>query len=256
MFCENCGQNVADGAIVCKFCGQTFAGAAAPSSAAYTAPVPPTGMDRTIEDADAFLVLPASRTVLGALERGSVIRKLVALALRVVGILIVLAGIYFLVQILKLSFQLSTQGTLGGLIYAVIFVAGIFAMLQICFYRAGSVSKLDESPFPVMSVISILFRASGEIYAVALAAAGLGGCLFIWFSGMNPMALFSALGGFFPQAYGGGGTFLDGVEFLISMVLAGFASLFLLYFMAEVVLVLADIAKNVRLLVKTGDEAS
>lgn len=256
MFCENCGQSVPDSAAVCKFCGQTFNGAAETSESPQSKSFPGSMAARKLEEADALLVFPASRIVLGALERGSVIRRIVALVLRLVGILIVLGGVYGLVDILKLSFHLSTQGTLGGLVFAVIFVAGIVAMLQICFYRAGNVDRLGESPYPVMAVFSVGFRTIGELYAVLLATVGLGGCLFLWFSGFDPMTLLSMLGNFLPFVPSGSGTFLDGAKFLITMLLLAFGFLLFFYFLAEAVLSIADIAKNVRLLAKADDQAS
>jgi len=265
MFCDNCGQALPDNSTICKFCGQTIAAAAAvgaaPSFTTPTASSLPVGVARTREDTGAFFVLPISRTVLGALERGSVIRKAVTLALRILGILLVLSGIYLLVQILKYSFQMGvpTQFTLGGLILAVLIAAGIFGMMQVCFYRAGTISGLGESPFTVMPVISILLRAFAEAYAVALATLGVGGCLFIWFSGTSPTNLLGFMGSFVPlpepQILLGNSQFLDGLGFLVAMALIAFAFLVLFYFLAELVVVLADIAKNVRVLVKTGEKA-
>lgn len=264
MFCDNCGQALLDSSTVCKFCGQAFAAAtglaAAPSFSAPRASPPLVGVARVPEDTGAFFVLPLSRTVFEGLERGSVIRRAVALALRILGILLALAGIYFLVQILKFSFQtgVPTQYTLGGLILAALLALGIFGMMQVCFFRAATINRLGESPFTVMPVISILLRAFGEVYAVALTTLGFGGCLFIWFSGTNPMNLLGSIGSFLPQPQllGGNGMFLDGVEFLVTMALVAFGFLVLFYFLAELVVVLADIARNVRLLVKTRDEAS
>lgn len=253
MFCDNCGQSVANNSIVCNFCGQPLAAAAAASIPARPLSAPGPGVRRARENAGPFLVVPFSRTVLGALERGNVMRKVMAMALRIVGMLIVLGGLYGLFEILKASFQLSAQAGVGGVIFSLVFIAGIFAMVQICFYRAGSIDRLGESPFPVMSVISIGFRAGGEIYAVLMAVAGIGGCLFIWFAQLNPVSLLGPLAALLPSmTFTGNASFPGGLALLIEMVLVGFATLVFFYFLAEVVLVLADIAQNVRLLAKAG----
>lgn len=265
MFCDNCGQALPDNSTACKFCGQPISASAVPAAPSFSAPrasAPPIGAALDPRRTDAFLVLPVSRSVFGALEQGSIIRKAVALALRILGILLVLSGIYLLVQILKYSFQMGvpTQFTMGGLILAVLIAAGIFGMMQVCFFRAATVGKLGESPFTVMPVISILLRAFAEVYAVALATLGVGGCLFIWFSGMNPMTILGPLGSFVPlpepQVLLGNSQFLDGIGFLVGMALFAFTFLVFFYFLAELVLVFVDIAKNIRVLVRSGEQPS
>lgn len=191
------------------------------------------------------------RPVLEALDHGDVIRTSVVLALRIFGVLAVLGGLYLLVEILKISFRLPTQGTTGGLLFAVIFVAAILAQFQIYFYRAESVRNLGESPFTVIPIFSILFRTLGEIYATLGVAVGVGGCLFIWLSGISPLRLLPGAGEIFPSV-SGGGTFLDGLVFLLWLSVLSFLSLVVFYFLAEAILVVLDIARNIRLLVKQG----
>jgi hypothetical protein len=188
--------------------------------------------------------------VLEALDRGNVIRTAVVFALWAFGVLTVLGGLYFLIEILKYSFQLPTQGTIGGLLFAIIFAAAIAALFQIFFYRAESVRNLDQSPFTVIPIFSILFRTFGETNATFGVAAGVGGCLFIWLSGMSPVRFLPGIGEMLPAA--SGGTFLDGVSFLLMAVLLSFVFLVGFYFLAEAVVVVVDIARNVRLLVQQG----
>ncbi len=188
--------------------------------------------------------------VLEALDRGNVIRTAVVYALRILGVLTVLSGIFMLVELLKVSFQLPTQGTVGGILFAVIFVVAIAAVTQILFYRAETVRDLGESPFTIIPIFSILFRTLGEIYATSGFALGLGGCLFVWISGRNPMEMLPGLGQL-PFAVSGG-TFVDGVMFLVWTALASFAALVVFYFLAEATLVIVDIARNVRLMVHPG----
>jgi hypothetical protein len=168
-------------------------------------------------------------------------------------VLTVLGGLYFLIEILKLSFQLPTQGTIGGLLFAIIFVAAIAALFQIYFYRAESVRNLGESPFTVIPIFSILFRTLGETYATFGVAVGVGGCVFIWLSGMSPMRFLPGIGEMLPAV--SGGTFLDGVEFLVLAVVLSFVFLIGFYFLAEAVVVVVDIACNIRLLVQQGGVA-
>ena len=245
MFCDNCGKSIPAGATSCTYCGQQ-----SPASSASSGGVRervqrlPKLTNAKIESGIAGFCAPAFL----ALEDGLVIRTLIALGLRIFGILIVLGGIYGLVDILKAAFSFPTaQATIGGVIFGVLLLAAAAIGFLILFYRAASISNLGDSQFTVIPIFSVIFRAWGELYAAFLAIVGVGGALFTWFTGFNPLSLLSEFGSFLPNLpLGGGGTFLDGLEFLIFMILTAFGSLIVFYFLAEAVLVAVDIAKNVR----------
>jgi hypothetical protein len=189
--------------------------------------------------------------VLQALGNGKIIRKSVAVGLQVLAVLSLLGGAYLLVQILKLAFQLPTDGTVGGLLFAIVFLGMILAIAQVFWYRARSVLELGESPFTVIPIVSILFRTIGEVYATLGFSIAVGGCLFIWFSKTNPSVLLGALSGLLPSA-SGEASFLGGLTFLVYLSLASFVALILFYFLAESSIVLVDVAKHVRMLVRMG----
>jgi len=170
-------------------------------------------------------------------------------------VLILLCGVLVVITVLKLSFQISSAAaTIGGLLLAVLLAIAFFAVSQIYLLRAQSVHDLEDSPFTIIPILSILFRASGEAYAVGALAFGVGGCLFTWLSGMSPTMLLSGLGGFMPPIPGlnelGGQSFVSGLIFLVTMIIAGFTALVVFYALSELVVVLVDIAINVRRLVK------
>jgi len=188
--------------------------------------------------------------VLKALEDGKVIRKAITLALQITAVLAVAGGVYLLVEVLKFSFNIrSTEGTIGGLVFSGVLVVTVACVAQILVYRAASVKALGESPFTVIPIFSILLRAVGETYATAGVAVGVGGCLFIWLAGFNPMQMLGPLGGLLPSS-SAQANFLGGISFLLYLTLVSLFFLIILYFLAESVVVLADIARNVRLLVQ------
>jgi len=253
MFCDNCGKAIADNSPACNFCGQVFVSASGEAaipvqrfSAGYSS--------RSVAgDRGPFLVIPAFRIGLGALEKGSIIRAAVALALRIIGVIALLTGIYLVIETLKLAFNLPTTATIGGILAAALLGAASFAVFQILFYRADSIGRLGESAFTVMPIFSYLFRAWGETYAAFVATLGVAGCLFTWFSGRNPAAL---LGPYvpvpLPPSVPMESNFVVGLVFLIVTVLVAFLVLIFFYFLAEAVIVVADIARNVSLLVKAS----
>jgi hypothetical protein len=192
--------------------------------------------------------------VLKALSDGWVIRRTVATALQVIAILSLLGGAYLLIEMLKAVFQLPTDGTVGGLLFAVIFLASILSVAQVFWFRAGAIRELGDSPFTVIPIVSVLLRTAGEVYATLGVAVGVGGCLFIWFAKFNPLGLLGGLGGMLPSS-STEGTFLGGLSFLASMGVASFLVLILFYFLAESVVVLVDVALHVRLLVRQSGPA-
>lgn len=185
------------------------------------------------------------RPILEALNDGKLIRTSMALILQVIGVVSLLAGAYVLVEMLKISFRLQTEGTIGGLILAILFVAAVLGMVQVLFYRAANIRELDDSPYTVIPICSILLRALGEIYALFGVAVGVGGCIFIWLSGSNPFFLLPGIGGMFPVV-AADRTFLGGLLFLLNFGLVSFAGVIAFYFLAESIVVMVDIAKNTR----------
>jgi hypothetical protein len=251
MFCTECGGNISASDRVCPSCGAR-AQDDRHATVVVSAPARAVAADYT---KPGFGVMGITRAVLGALARGAVIRNAIALVMRVGAVLILLGGLLVVITVLKMSFQISSAAaTIGGLLVAVLMGVAFFAVSQIYLFRAQSVHDLEDSPFTIIPILSILFRASGEAYAVGALAFGVGGCLFTWLSGMSPTMLLSGLGGFMPPIPGlnemGGQSFVSGLVFLVTMIVAGFAALIGFYALSELVVVLVDIAINVRRLVK------
>jgi hypothetical protein len=193
--------------------------------------------------------------VLKALEDGKVIRKAIALALQISAVLTLAAGVFLLVQVLKFSFNIqSAEGTIGGLVLSAVLAIAFACVAQIFFYRAGSVTALGESPFTVIPIFSILLRTVGETYATVGVSLGVGGCLFIWLARINPLQMLGPLGGLLPSS-SAEASFLGGISFLVYLTLFSLFFLIIFYFLAESVVVIADIARNVRLLVQPTGEA-
>jgi hypothetical protein len=252
MFCTECGGNVSASDRVCPSCGVRLQEDRPTPRAATPAAVRAVAADYK---KPGFGVMGITRSILGALAEGRVIRNAIALVMRVLAVLVLIGGLLVVIQVLKVSFQISSAtATIGGLVVAVLMVGAFFAVAQICLYRAQSVHDLQDSPFTIIPILSILFRAWGEAYAAATLAVGVGGCLFTWLSGMSPMMLLPGLGAFMPPIPGftdlGGQSFVTGLIFLIMMVVFAFGALVTFYALSELVIVLVDIAMNVRHLVK------
>jgi hypothetical protein len=241
MFCAECGATLGSLDQACSACG---------TKVEQDNPVP---LPVTVPEdrKSGFGVLGITRTVLRALSEGRIIRSSIAIVLQVAAVLVLLGSLLALIQILKLSFQFpSAPATVGGLVVAICLAVAVFAISQIYLFRAQSIRELEDSPFTVVPILSILFRTTGETYAVLALAVGVGGCAFTWLSGMSPRSLLSGLGDFLPNMPAGGEGFLDGVIFLAAMAAVAFLALVGFYALAELVVVTVDIAINMRRLAK------
>jgi hypothetical protein len=244
MFCGECGASIGPQDRACPSCGAPAQIDPHPHAAVSMAAIPRSG----------FGVLGITRGILNALSEGKVIRRSIAVVLQIGAVLVLIAALVMLVLILKQSFQAGTSAgaTVGGIIMALLLAAALFGVSQIYLFRANSVRELADSPFTVVPIVSILFRAAGESYAVVGLALGVGGCVFTWLTGANPGGLLTVIGSnfgpFTPALAGqtGNGPFLDGLVFLAGLAIMAFVALVSFYALAEMVVVIVDIALNVR----------
>ena len=244
MFCTECGGSVSASEKVCRACGARVQEAEAKAS-----PQPVVIRGASAYKQPGFGVMGITRTILGALAQGKVIRNTIAIVMQVAAVVVLLGGLLAVIQILKLAFNMpAATATIGALFLAILVAAALFGVAQIYLYRAQSVRDLEDSAFTVIPILSILFRTTGEAYAVFAVAFGVGGCLFTWLSGMSPRMLLAGMGDFLPPMLAGGGSsaFVDGLLFLVVMLIAAFGSIVAFYALAELVIVLVDIAMNVR----------
>ena len=243
MFCGECGASIGPQDRACPSCG----------APAQVDPHPRAAVSMAAIQRPGFGVLGITRGILNALSEGRVIRRSIAAVLQIGAVLVLVTALVMLVLILKQSFQAGTSAgaTIGGIIVALLLAAALFAVSQIYLFRANSVRELEDSPFTVIPIVSILLRVAGETYAVVALALGLGGCVFTWVSGANPGTLLTAIGNnlgpFAPAvAETGNGPFLDGLAFLAGLAVMAFIALVSFYALAELVVMIVDIAINVR----------
>ena len=244
MFCGECGASIGPHDRACPSCG----------APAQVDPHPRAAVSMAAIQRPGFGVLGITRAILNALSQGKVIRKSIAVVLQIGAALVLVAALVMLVLILKQSFQAGTSAgaTIGGIIMALLLAAALVAVSQIYLFRANSVQELDDSPFTVIPIVSILFRAAGETYAVVGLALGIGGCVFTWLTGASPGSVLTAVGsslGPFTPTFAGGtgnGPFLDGLVFAAGFAVMAFVALVSFYALAEMVVVIVDIAINIR----------
>ncbi|HWZ30091.1 MAG TPA: hypothetical protein VNX18_02080 [Bryobacteraceae bacterium] len=183
-----------------------------------------------------------------ALNDGKIIRFVVAGFLRLVAVLIGVANVIAAVVIIGGAFRTTEVGTvMGSLLLGAFFLASTFCQVAVYLYRARTIAGLGESQFTVTAIASVLFRLIGEMIFCSFTLLGIGGCLFVWMTNMDPVGMLGAAGSFIPRL-GVGGGFLGGLTFLATALILGFVLIITFYFIAELLLVLVDIAGNTKAL--------
>lgn len=175
--------------------------------------------------------------IIDSLNKGSLIRNVMAFLFRLIGVVGFVGGVYFFFK------TISYAPDFWFVLLLFLFAAASFISLQIWFYRAQAVLNLEDSEFTVIPIFSNLFRAIGENYALFLITVGLGGTLMLWFSNYgNYLWEFSRYIPFITID----DSFIGGLLFLVMTIIIAFLILLVTYFIAENILVLVQIAKNTR----------
>lgn len=185
---------------------------------------------------------PTLYPVLDELEHGRIIRTVVAVLLRIAAVFVVIGTVGAMIVLIRLS---STLEIPFVIIMVLMLLGAAIAIGQILLHRAGAISQLGDSPFTVIPIVSVLFRAAGEVYAMLVVSVGVGGALALWFTKTSPIALLPWAGAVLPDAVlSTGASFATGVVVLVSALATGFAILLVSYLAAETTVVLAEIARN------------
>ena len=186
-------------------------------------------------------------SILDSLNKGSLIRGIMAGLFRLIGILIFVGIVYLFFNGIA-----HWPDFFFGLLMLLI-LASSFFIAQVWFYHAKKILNFEDSDYSVIPIVSHFFRAFGETYAIFATAVAIGGMLMDWFSNYaGAMYDFTRylyllpLGGLLP--FGSESTFIGGIVFLLILLITAYIILLITYFLAENVLVLVDIAKNTKMM--------
>ena len=197
------------------------------------------------------------------LNNGTILRKILATIIRISAFalvcFVVCISIYAFIEAIKMEL---TVGMFLGLVFILLLlVLFSFIAMQIQLYHANEIVNLPNSPFTITPVISIYFRMFGEIYALLIIIVGIilffltlfsasGAMGFLPFSGLLPTDIIRE---FRFGNWSGENIFLASITILLA---AFFSALFVLmssYLISELLVVITDIAINVRQLLPKGN---
>ncbi len=196
-----------------------------------------------------------------ALSDGKIIRQTISWVMRIQAIIIALVGLYSCYSIIRLGIKarssiIDIEGNIvthtaiafliGCVLLALFVLAWGYLTAGVLVNRARSVMEMEDSHFTALSILSMIFRVTGELAFVTYSLFGVGGCLFIWITSNNPFAQMGFLGEILPFAERGGPGFLGGVGLCIIFLLVAFTYIVIFYALAEYIAVQVEIALNTR----------
>jgi hypothetical protein len=186
--------------------------------------------------------------VLAKISQGQFFRKAFAVALQILAVVIALAALVAWITVWKSisGSGYSAEAILGIIFFQLLFVIAVYMVVHILLIRAGNINALPDSEYTVIPIVSITFKLFGEIYASFVTVISIAGGILTWFIGSSAFYMIKSSAPLVPS-YGNGEGFWGGLVFMAGGLFSAFVGLVLFYFLAEAVVVLVDIAKNIKM---------
>ena len=183
------------------------------------------------------------KPVLQLISEGRFFRKATAIALRVLAIAIGFASLVGWIFNWKQVFGFTVTEMLGGIIFQLLLVIAVYMVIHAIWLRSDNIGRLPESEYTVVPIVSICLKLVGEIYASYVAVMAIAEGLFTWFSGKGAVSLFQGLAFLIPHHED---SIVGGFSVILKGELYAFVGLVLFYFLSESVIVMVDIARNIK----------
>lgn len=184
------------------------------------------------------------KPVLEWLSHGKLLNKTFAMAIRILAVAIGFAALVGWIVAWKTVFGLSPLAMIGGIVFQVLYVVAVYIVVHTLLIRSVNISALPETEYTVIPIVSICFRLIGEIYAGFVTVMAVAGGIFTWFAGSSITEVFQSLTPFVPHF--GDESLLGGLSFMVGGLLSSFGMLILMYFLSESVVVMVDLARNMK----------
>lgn len=188
------------------------------------------------------------KPALELISQGLVLKRIYSMILKILAVFAGIGGLVAWIYGWKTIFTSDDVGViLAGIIVELLLVILIYALIHILVIRAENIRDLPEAGYEIIPIISLTLKLAGELYACMLVFLGVGGGIFHWLAG-------GTLANFFQNPYllqlpefgGMGSVFASGLITIALGVLEGFGVLVLSYFLAELTIILVDIAAGLK----------
>lgn len=195
--------------------------------------------------------------ILAALNSGLVFKRVYGIILRIAALLTAVGGTGLWIatwqeisNLKRYAYYYSIPGSAvaAGVVVQILMVVLFYCVVHTLWIRAHTVEQLAETGYVITPIFSVTLKLTGEIMACILAFSGLAGGFSIWLAGRDVLSLLGL--GFFD--YGlpslGAAGFLAGLGAILLGLFFAFTTLVAFYYLAELAVVLVDIAGNTRML--------
>ena len=191
---------------------------------------------------DRFLIAPV---FLRLIKEGQFFRPVFAWLLRIQAALALLGGVLVSIELWKQASGLSTGSIFGLLILQVSLAVAIYFACHLSWLRATSLFAMSDSEADPISVVRLLLKLGGEIYAGMLAPLTVGGCLLLWISAGQAGDSLRYLFGFILTVQGGD-PFPSGLMLLATGLVMAACGLLGAYALSGFIGLFVSIEKNTR----------
>jgi hypothetical protein len=170
--------------------------------------------------------------------------RLVAITLRVMAALIALLSLTIFFKVGKLTFELSPNRVLGGILFEVFFVLAVYAAVHAFLIRARDIETLKSEESYAIAVVVLLLKLTGEAYCAFVSLMAVGGGLFVWFTNQGLGNVLGTLVRVLFPGIGDDPSFVGGIEFMASGVLIGLGVLVFAYAASQALSLLIRATRN------------
>ena len=187
--------------------------------------------------------------VLDWFSEGEVLRRVFSILLKIVSVLTLLGALYQFAYNWSFVTEVSFGGFLALLWLQLIFVIASYMVIHTIWIRSNSISEIESGQYTVIPIFSQLSRLMGELYAVAAVNIAVGGSVILLFARI-PREMQYLFNNFFPrtnfimQLGHRAAGIRPALGFFLGALGTGLAFLVTFYLIAELLIVLVDIARN------------
>lgn len=173
------------------------------------------------------------RPVLHRLAGDAFFSRALAFVLKAGAAILVFASLATFFKAGKLTFDLPANGVLGGILFEIFFVLGIYVAVQVLIVRAEDIAKIAPGEWIALRTAPILVRALAEAYAGFVTMVAIGGGVFVWFTNLSLSNILNPLVRSLFPSIRHDPSFMGGIEFMLSGVVAAAMVLVVAYVVAE-----------------------
>ena len=187
------------------------------------------------------------KNVLNKLSEEEFFKKATAIFIKILAGLLFIYVLIAWITIWKNVFDLSGTAMVGGIIFQLLYIIGMYMVIHVMFIRSLHIKQLEKEKLFIYPLSAIIIKMLGEMWASFQVFIGVAGGILIWFAGRQAgkvlwkVPMIGFLGKVSTQ-----GDFLGGLSFMIRLTITGCIIILVFYLVAEGLNLLHKLEKNTR----------